>query len=146
MIDEIYNEAYYHSGCGPIPYEEPEHWVRFFGYIADRIVEDLHPKTVLDAGCAMGYLVETELTVLMLDDVALALLPGEIFPELVLGGSYGSASPQQENPTPLREIAAAYGVEQLVVVGLADDEVGYIVPPSDFLVNPQWPYFEKIRH
>ena len=92
----------------------------------------------------MGYMVETELTVLLLDDVALALLPGEIFPELVLGGSYGNASPQQENPTPLRQIAAAYGVEKLLVVGLADDEVGYIVPPSDFLVNPDWPYFDKI--
>lgn len=82
--------------------------------------------------------------ILLPDDVALALLPGEIFPELVLDGSYGSAFPQQENPTPLREIAALYGVEQLIVVGLADDEVGYIVPPSDFLVNPDWPYFDKI--
>lgn len=56
-MSEIYNEAYYHSGCGPVPYEEPEHWVKFFGGIADRIVSDLHPETVLDAGCAMGYLV-----------------------------------------------------------------------------------------
>ena len=56
-MSEIYNEEYYHSGCGPIPYEEPEHWNEFFGIIADRIVSDLHPKTVLDAGCAMGYLV-----------------------------------------------------------------------------------------
>lgn len=56
-MSEIYNEEYYHNGCGPIPYEEPEHWVEFFGMIADRIVNDLHPRTVLDAGCAMGYLV-----------------------------------------------------------------------------------------
>lgn len=56
-MSELYNAAYYHSGCGPIPYEEPEHWVKFFGMIADRIVADIHPKTVLDAGCAMGYLV-----------------------------------------------------------------------------------------
>lgn len=28
-MSEIYNEAYYHSGCGPVPYEEPEHWVKF---------------------------------------------------------------------------------------------------------------------
>lgn len=54
---EVYNEQYYHSGCGPIPYEEPEHWVEFFGMIADHIVADFAPKTVLDAGCAMGYLV-----------------------------------------------------------------------------------------
>ena len=56
-MSELYNAEYYHSGCGPIPYEEPEHWVNFFGMIADRIVADIHPKTVLDAGCAMGYLV-----------------------------------------------------------------------------------------
>ena len=56
-MSEIYNEEYYHNGCGPIPYEEPEHWVEFFGMIADHIVNDLHPRAVLDAGCAMGYLV-----------------------------------------------------------------------------------------
>ena len=56
-MSELYNAEYYHNGCGPIPYEEPEHWTKFFGGIADRIVEDLAPKTVLDAGCAMGYLV-----------------------------------------------------------------------------------------
>lgn len=56
-MNEIYNEAYYHSGCGPIPYEASEEWMKFFGGIADHIVEDLHPRTVLDAGCAMGYLV-----------------------------------------------------------------------------------------
>lgn len=56
-MSELYNAEYYHGGCGPIPYEQPEHWVEFFGVIADKIVADLHPKTVLDAGCAMGYLV-----------------------------------------------------------------------------------------
>jgi len=54
---EIYNEQYYRAGCGPIPYEDSKHWVPFFCQIADRIVADLHPATVLDAGCAMGYLV-----------------------------------------------------------------------------------------
>ena len=48
-MSEIYNANYYHSGCGPIPYEEPEHWVEFFGKIAQRIVDDFHPQTVLDA-------------------------------------------------------------------------------------------------
>lgn len=56
-MSELFNYEYYHNCCGPIPYEKPEHWINFFGMIADRIVEDLSPKTVLDAGCAMGYLV-----------------------------------------------------------------------------------------
>lgn len=54
---ETYNEQYYHNSCGPVPYEEPEHWTEFFGIVADRIIADFAPKTVLDAGCAMGYLV-----------------------------------------------------------------------------------------
>ena len=56
-MSELYNYEYYHCCCGPIAYEEPAHWVEFFGGIADRIVNDLKPRTVLDAGCAMGYLV-----------------------------------------------------------------------------------------
>jgi SAM-dependent methyltransferase len=48
---------YYRHDCG-IPYERNDHWLGFFARIADRIVSDLHPTSVLDAGCAMGFLVE----------------------------------------------------------------------------------------
>lgn len=53
---EIYDYKYYRHNCGA-PYEDVEVWMRQFGIIADYIVEHFHPKTVLDAGCAMGYLV-----------------------------------------------------------------------------------------
>jgi SAM-dependent methyltransferase len=39
-----------------MPYEE-ENWRQFFGGVADAIVAQLAPKTVLDAGCAKGFLV-----------------------------------------------------------------------------------------
>jgi len=52
-----YGAYYYRHDCG-IPYERNEHWLGFFGEVADRIVADLHPTSVLDAGCAMGFLVE----------------------------------------------------------------------------------------
>jgi SAM-dependent methyltransferase len=52
-----YGAYYYRHDCG-IPYERNEHWLGFFGRVADRIVADLHPTSVLDAGCAMGFLVE----------------------------------------------------------------------------------------
>jgi SAM-dependent methyltransferase len=52
-----YGAYYYRHDCG-IPYERNEHWLGFFGQVADRIVADLHPSSVLDAGCAMGFLVE----------------------------------------------------------------------------------------
>ena len=40
------------------PYERSDHWMRFFGSVADHIVSDIDPQTVFDAGCAMGFLVE----------------------------------------------------------------------------------------
>lgn len=52
-----YGQYYYRHDCG-IPYERNEHWLGFFGAMADAIVRDLRPTTVLDAGCAMGFLVE----------------------------------------------------------------------------------------
>jgi SAM-dependent methyltransferase len=54
-----YGPAYYqHYWGGGGPYERNERWLRFFGDVADAIVRDLHPVSVLDAGCAMGFLVE----------------------------------------------------------------------------------------
>lgn len=53
-----YNEFYYRNCCGQ-PYERNELWLGFFGNVADRIVADIQPKRVLDAGCAIGLLVET---------------------------------------------------------------------------------------
>ncbi|MBR5383119.1 MAG: hypothetical protein IK133_04785 [Clostridia bacterium] len=97
------------------------------------------------ADSVTGHGVETELAVLMLGDLAVALIPGEIFPELVLGGETGRMNPDGMNPRPLDQIAAENGIEQVVVVGLCNDELGYIVPPSDFLVNQKAPYIERIR-
>jgi len=93
---------------------------------------------------ATGYGVETELSVLLLDGLAVTLLPGEIFPELVYGGAYGFANPSGINPDPLILIAQQHGVEQLLTVGLSNDEIGYIVPPSDFLVHKEQPYLKRI--
>ena len=92
---------------------------------------------------ATGYGVETELAVLRLDDLGVALIPGEIFPELVYGVLYGDANPEGKNPEPLMNIAAQYGITKLLVVGLSNDEIGYIVPPSDYLLNEKMPYLER---
>ena len=55
--DQSFDEYYYAHCCGD-PYERSEALLRFFGGIADRLVADMAPKTVLDAGCAIGLLVE----------------------------------------------------------------------------------------
>jgi len=54
---EAYDAQYFATRCG-VPYERSQHWLGFFGAIAEHIASDLAPRTVLDAGCAMGFLVE----------------------------------------------------------------------------------------
>jgi SAM-dependent methyltransferase len=53
----FYDEYYFKHGCGR-PYERTPEWLQFFAGIADKIVREIGPRTVLDAGCAMGFLVE----------------------------------------------------------------------------------------
>ncbi len=54
----IYGEDYYKYRFGPIPYERNSHWLDFFSGIAEKLVHSLRPKTVFDAGCGWGFLVE----------------------------------------------------------------------------------------
>ena len=58
-LGKLYGEEYYRTGCGPVPYTRSEpQWAGFFGGIADQTIRALHPKRVLDVGCALGFLVE----------------------------------------------------------------------------------------
>ena len=57
QVAPTYGAYYYAHDCG-IPYERSEHWINFFGQVADHIVHELRPTAVLDAGCAKGFLVE----------------------------------------------------------------------------------------
>src|SRR5258708_28261594 len=52
-----YGTFYFRHDCGA-PYERNEHWLGFFDRIAESIVREFHPASVLDAGSAMRLLVE----------------------------------------------------------------------------------------
>lgn len=57
MDDSDFDEYYFANCCGR-PYRKDDVWTAFFGGIADAIVDRMDAKRVLDAGCAMGFLVE----------------------------------------------------------------------------------------
>ncbi len=84
-----------------------------------------------------GYYIRSELTLLQLGDLTLALLPCELFPELV------TDTGDPADPAPLAETAKAYGIDNLIVVGLANDELGYVIPPSDFVLDEELPYIRE---
>jgi len=94
-----------------------------------------------------GFALKTEMTYLEIDTLKMLLLPCEIFPELVYGG-YLSAEESatglgpEVNPVPLTQIA---GDDKLMIIGLANDELGYVLPPNDFLLDEDVPYFNRAK-
>lgn len=52
-----YNKQYYDEHLGN-DYHKEDQWLPLFQRFADHIVEDFAPKTVLDIGCAFGYMVK----------------------------------------------------------------------------------------
>ncbi|NLG80400.1 MAG: glycosyltransferase [Firmicutes bacterium] len=58
-MDTIYGKDYYEKQCGEIPYDRNQpQWMQFFGNVAQQITARFRPRSVLDVGCAMGFLVE----------------------------------------------------------------------------------------
>jgi hypothetical protein len=118
-------------------------YYRFLGILGNETRESSDSET--------GYNLVTELSVLRLGDIHVAMIPGELFPELVTGeylpmdGARPPVNPAAENPTPLGEIAKQYGVENLLILGLANDEIGYIVPPNDFIVDAETPCLTPVE-
>ena len=54
-----YGASYYlNYWGGGGPYERNERWMGFFGGVAEALVREFHPTSALDAGCALGLLVE----------------------------------------------------------------------------------------
>lgn len=92
-----------------------------------------------------GWMLKSEMSYFEIGSKKLLLLPCELFPELAYGGYLDSehsaeGKPETDNPVPLCEM---YG-EDLIIFGLANDEVGYVLPPNDFMLNPDQPYMEKV--
>lgn len=117
-------------------------YYRFLGILGNETRESKESET--------GYNLVTELSVLQMGDITIAMIPGELFPELVTGqylpmaGARPPMNPDAENPEPLASIAERYGAENLLILGLANDEIGYIVTPNDFIVHEETPYLTAI--
>lgn len=84
------------------------------------------------------YFVLTEVGYMEIgDDLAFAIVPGELAPELAYGGcltsEYSWSGEDFKYPS-MQEIVTASGSDRtLHVIGLANDQVGYIVPDNDYM-------------
>ena len=96
---------------------------------------------VLERGTSSGLNVRSEIALISLGPVDMLLVPGEIYPELIHGGVEhpdGADLPiLEEEFTPIRPSLAG---EYSCIIGLANDEIGYIVPQSQWDQNPPYTY------
>ena len=73
----------------------------------------------------------------------IALVPGEMYPELSLGGVVrypGADFPHAPIELPIKDMLRA---EFKMLVGLADDEIGYIIPKAEWDEKP--PYLKGAK-
>lgn len=83
---------------------------------------------------------ETGYLVLGNQQVAMLLIPGELFPELYNGeflNAENSANSCEADYTPLTKMT---DIKNNFVIGLCNDELGYIIPKNDFYLNNETPY------
>jgi hypothetical protein len=91
--------------------------------------------------------VRSEVAMLTFGDAAIACVPGELYPEIANGGIvHPSGADFSGGPVevpPLRELMPGRGK---FLIGLANDEVGYIIPRSEWDAEPPWLFGSSSRH
>jgi len=99
----------------------------------------------------------TEVSVIELGELSVLTLPGELLPELAIGGYDGSnTGPLQELSDPtdpyapqLSEAPSGPYLEDLMpgsvhmIFGLANDEIGYFIPDYNYRVDESNPFLEE---
>ncbi len=78
-------------------------------------------------------------------EIGVFLIPGELFPELFTGeflSEKESGTGKNADYKPLKDVGNA---KHKFVAGLCNDELGYIIPENDFVLNEEMPYINNGR-
>lgn len=101
---------------------------------------------ILDRGHSSWQKMRTEVAVLTVGDASMACIPGEIYPEIVNGGIVrapgGDYDVDPIEIPPLRELMPG---RLKFVFGLANDEIGYIIPKSEWDEQPPYLFHSAKR-
>jgi hypothetical protein len=89
--------------------------------------------------------IDSEVACLHLGDVYVACIPGELYPELVYGRIQDPPDPAADYPTapPEPSITQLLPGSKWLLFGLANDEVGYIIPQRQWDQVPPFCYGRK---
>ncbi len=107
---------------------------------------DPHPATpVVTKDLSKPGSVRTELGYLKLGELEIAVIPGEIYPELVLGKVQDPVDPAADFPdAPIEpSIYGQMGGKHKMLIGLGNDEIGYIIPKRQWDAKAPFCYGRK---
>ncbi|MBL90730.1 MAG: hypothetical protein CMH56_02835 [Myxococcales bacterium] len=119
----------------------------------DREVYDYDPNEFLEEGNFPQLL--TEVGVIRLGPLSWSTAPGELFPESFVGfdesQSMGLPQVDADNPNPpdLTQAPTEPTIKSQMqsdfpmIFGLGQDEIGYLVPPYDFILDESSPYIDE---
>lgn len=99
---------------------------------------------LIHEGYYWGGKSKSEVNVVRIGDVLITTVPGELYPEIVQGniealpGNDFNLTAPVENP-PLR-MEMEKGAKMAFVIGLANDEIGYMLPKSQWDTKPPFVY------
>ena len=119
---------------------------------------DVVKREVFDNAATGEQEVQTEMSLVQLGPIQMLTIPGELLPEIAVGGYDGTrvnapgvAMIDPNNPNP-PDVANAppgpYLKDRMTgmyrwIIGLGNDELGYIVPEYDFKLNADKPWLEE---
>ena len=112
----------------------------FLGVLDRRVYSGGQPATSL-----FGDDLRTEIGYLRLGDAEALLVPAEIYPELVLGRIQDPQDPAADFRGAPREraLSTLLTSDYRLVVGLANDEIGYVIPRSEWDAKAPFAYGRK---
>ena len=99
---------------------------------------------IINRGMTKNWQVRTEIAAFKIGPASFITIPGEIYPEIINGGIEAPKGQDfqvlPEEIPPLRNIMKG---EYKFVIGLANDELGYIIPKSEWDNEEPWIYGDK---
>lgn len=76
-------------------------------------------------------------------EIGMYLIPGELFPELYNGEFLSEKESGTGMAANYKVLSEMGGAKHHFVIGLCNDELGYIIPDNDFVLNEKLPYINK---
>ncbi len=96
---------------------------------------------VLDFGMTGWFKTRTEIAAFTLGPASFLSIPGEIYPEIVNGGIESPAGQDYElDPIEIPPLRTLMPGKYKFIIGLSNDEIGYIVPKSQWDVEAPYTY------